>query len=157
MFLPASTTGSEDRAGSGPTRFDVRVVCSQQRLANANRAGGVSKNRRRKSQQLWHSWKRLPPLLRIRCLSERRRGARNEREGKGRTNGSLGVVTDQFPLPIRPFPDDDRVASSDVATIFGQLVQVLANGDLVRPAGRRETEKGWSEESARQRIWYRSF
>lgn len=57
--------------------------------------------------------------------------------------GSLSVVTDQFPLPVRPFPDDDRVASSDVATIFGQLVQVLANGDLVRPAVKeRKTEKG---------------
>lgn len=60
-------------------------------------------------------------------------------------------MPDEDALAVRALADDDRVARANVAAVLGQLVQVLADGDLVRPAREPGQSAGLKEASRRAR------
>lgn len=57
---------------------------------------------------------------------------------------SLGVVSNELALPVWTLADDDGVAGADVAPVFGQVVEVLADSDLVGPATRSSISENHS-------------
>lgn len=62
-------------------------------------------------------------------------------------------MSDELALAVWPFADDDGVAGANVPAVFGQVVEVLANRNLVRPAGAlRVSSKTRIEERTRLYI-----
>lgn len=101
--LPAGSSSSEHSTRSNLAGFDVRVVLPQQGLSDTDRAERSQRGDKRVSYSL---------------------GPPNELliDNDARRSCSLGVVSDENPLPFLVLAQDDGVASSDLPTLLREVV-----------------------------------